>query len=69
MAKTNVPHLDMEERIDSSGCGKAYRELDECLLESDRDWRKCQKQVKAFRECMKKNEPDLNDGRLCLSDR
>lgn len=44
--------LDVDERIDSSGCGDSYRLLEECIVEADRDWRQCQPQVLAFRKCM-----------------
>lgn len=44
--------MDINERIDSSGCGDVYRELESCMVEFDRDWRKCQVEVLALRKCM-----------------
>jgi hypothetical protein len=44
--------MDIDERIDSSGCGDTYRRLEDCMVDADRDWRKCQVEVIAFRECM-----------------
>lgn len=38
--------VDIEEAIDRSGCSLDYYRLEECLGEHDRDWRKCQAQVK-----------------------
>ncbi|CAM9581517.1 unnamed protein product, partial [Sphacelaria rigidula] len=37
--------VDVEQAIELSGCSLDYYELEECLGEHDRDWRKCQKQV------------------------
>lgn len=36
------------------GCGKIYSALEACLAENDRDWRCCQDNVKALRECYDK---------------
>ena len=38
--------VDIEEAIDRSGCSLDYYRLEECLGEHDRDWRRCQAQVK-----------------------
>lgn len=32
-------------------CAQAYKDLEECLVEHDRDWKKCQAQVKALQLC------------------
>jgi cytochrome c oxidase assembly factor 4 len=45
--------VDIEGMIDRSGCGPAYYELEECLGEHDRNWKMCQKEVHALRECSK----------------
>lgn len=37
--------------INQQGCGKLYLQLEECLGEHDRDWRKCQAEVKAWKSC------------------
>lgn len=44
--------MDIDDRIASSGCHDQYRKLDDCLIESDRDWRRCQVQVTDLRKCM-----------------
>ncbi|GAQ90591.1 hypothetical protein KFL_006590040 [Klebsormidium nitens] len=42
---------DIDPMVDQQGCGKVYAKLEECLAEHDRDWRQCQKEVMALREC------------------
>ena len=37
--------------LDQKGCGHLHTELEECLAENERDWRRCQPQVKAFGKC------------------
>ena len=41
---TNVD-VDIEDMIEKSGCNGIYMQLEECLGENDRDWRKCQVEV------------------------
>ena len=48
----NQPHVDLDDRIESSGCSDSYKILEDCISENDRDWRKCQTQVLQFRKCM-----------------
>ncbi len=48
---TVAKDLDINDMIDKSGCGDVYMILEECLGEYDRDWRRCQSQVKALRRC------------------
>ena len=43
--------VDIESMIDRSGCGAPYYELEECLGEHDRDWKKCQKEVRDLQTC------------------
>ncbi|CAM9197503.1 unnamed protein product [Ectocarpus sp. 6 AP-2014] len=43
--------VDIEEAIDKSGCSSIYYRLEDCLGEHDRDWRRCQEQVKALKAC------------------
>lgn len=50
------PHIrvkgkDVDEMIDSNPCAQPYHLLEDCLADFDRDWRKCQKQVKALQQC------------------
>lgn len=49
-----------------NSCAKRYFELEDCLAEHNRDWKKCQKEVKALKECGKreeelKNKPLVSD--------
>jgi hypothetical protein len=37
--------VDIGDMIEKSGCNDKYSELEECLGEHDRDWRKCQVEV------------------------
>jgi hypothetical protein len=37
--------LDIGEMIEKSGCNDFYSNLEECLGENNRDWRKCQLEV------------------------
>lgn len=39
--------VDIEEAIEGSGCSKDYYRLEDCLGEHDRDWRRCQRQVRS----------------------
>lgn len=47
--------LDDEEEeaelLNQQGCAAVYFQLEECLAEHDRDWRRCQEQVEALRRC------------------
>lgn len=38
-------------------CAQAYKNLEECLIEHDRDWKKCQSQVKALQLCSSASSP------------
>ena len=40
--------------IKKTGCTEQNYAVQDCMFEN-RDWRKCQKEVKAFRECMMKS--------------
>mmetsp|Transcript_26940 Transcript_26940/g.75923 ORF Transcript_26940/g.75923 Transcript_26940/m.75923 type:complete len:85 (-) Transcript_26940:321-575(-) len=40
--------------VDQQGCGRVYAKLEECLGENDRDWRLCQREVAALKECYSK---------------
>ena len=37
--------------VNQDGCGRFYGLVEACLGENDRDWRKCQAPLKAWREC------------------
>jgi hypothetical protein len=36
---------------DQQGCGALYEVLEQCLGEHERDWRRCQEELVAFRRC------------------
>ena len=46
--------LDIDDKIDASGCGESYRRLDECIVVAERDWRKCRNEVELFKICMQR---------------
>jgi hypothetical protein len=52
-SKTPSPDggVDIGDLIDASPCSRQYYVLEECLGEHDRNWSKCQVQVRALREC------------------
>uniref|UniRef100_M4BWI2 CHCH domain-containing protein n=1 Tax=Hyaloperonospora arabidopsidis (strain Emoy2) TaxID=559515 RepID=M4BWI2_HYAAE len=43
--------LDVDELIERNRCHEDYYKLEDCLADFDRDWRKCQKQVKKLKQC------------------
>ena len=50
-ARAWADNLDIDPMVDQQGCGRLYAQLEECLGEHDRDWRRCQSELKAFRGC------------------
>ena len=40
--------------LDRSGCAKFHYKLQDCFHDNGGDWRKCQSEMKMFRECMNK---------------
>jgi hypothetical protein len=56
LKKTPNPHirvksLDVDEMIDNFACSRSYRNLEECLVQYDRNWSKCQEEVKLLQKC------------------
>ena len=47
-----------ELRIERSGCAAYHYQLQECYFEHNNDWRQCQQQMKAFRDCMMSKQTD-----------
>lgn len=43
--------IDIDETIKKMRCAKEYLQLEECLLNENRDWTKCQIYVKALKCC------------------
>lgn len=48
---------EWDQRIIDTGCAKENLALQLCQADS-RDWRKCAKEMQAFRKCWQKNEND-----------
>ena len=42
---------DDEDQTLTKGCALHYVALEECLGENARDWRQCQREMKAFKAC------------------
>jgi hypothetical protein len=40
--------------LERTACGPHHEALEQCLKDHDRDWRKCQAQLKSFGECFNK---------------
>jgi hypothetical protein len=47
----SAPEVDLAEMIEKSKCSELYYRLEECLGEYNREWRKCQVEVKALKDC------------------
>ncbi|NXS12626.1 COA4 factor, partial [Neodrepanis coruscans] len=45
----------LDSRIARTGCLEQHRELQHCMAEQ-RDWRRCQEQLRAFGACMARRE-------------
>lgn len=52
MQRSGEGEDDFDPIGDLKDCGDLYEELEVCLAEQNRDWTKCQKQVKAVRACV-----------------
>ncbi len=42
--------------LQRTGCVDYHHKLQDCFYDNGNDWRKCQKEMKMFRECMTKNK-------------
>lgn len=42
--------------LDRSGCAKFHYKLQDCFHDNGGDWRKCQLEMREFRECMNKQK-------------
>ena len=51
MHKGSQGGADIEAIIAAHPCSESYASLEVCLGEQDRDWRKCQAEVLALKEC------------------
>ena len=50
MKEEGPPALDLDLSVDSTGCGELNEEVLVCMSKH-RDWRKCQAEVQAFKQC------------------
>lgn len=53
---------DIDPLVNQQGCGRVYAQLETCLGEHDRDWRACQAQVEALKDCYR-NAKENDRGR------
>jgi hypothetical protein len=44
-------YVEDDSLLNQQGCGALYAALEDCLGEHERDWTKCQPEVKAFGRC------------------
>ena len=44
--------LDVDAQLDARGCVGAFEAVQLCLVDSWRDWTKCQRQIKEVKACM-----------------
>eukprot|EP00921_Rhytidocystis_pertsovi_P026417 GHVQ01042625.1.p1 GENE.GHVQ01042625.1~~GHVQ01042625.1.p1 ORF type:complete len:150 (-),score=25.79 GHVQ01042625.1:108-557(-) len=42
---------DIYDKIESTGCADMYEALENCVVDHDKDWRKCQQELHSFRRC------------------
>ena len=49
----------LEGIMEDSGCKDYYDVLEECLADNQRDWTKCQKQLKAWRGCFNRSDKSV----------
>ncbi|KAL8451373.1 hypothetical protein Emed_002038 [Eimeria media] len=42
---------DVDDKIEGTGCSKEYGALQDCLDDTDKDWRRCQKELHVFQKC------------------
>ncbi|XP_070578344.1 cytochrome c oxidase assembly factor 4 homolog, mitochondrial-like [Ptychodera flava] len=57
--KNDIEEEEEEDPVDrllsKSGCAKYHYAVQDCMVEH-KDWRKCQKEVTAFRECISQQQ-------------
>ena len=51
---TTAEEEEVDPLVNQQGCGRIYALLEDCLADTDRDWRKCQPQVQALKACHSK---------------
>ncbi|KAK1444790.1 hypothetical protein BgAZ_106960 [Babesia gibsoni] len=54
-ADSNV--LDYDDRIAQTGCAEQYDCLLDCLDKHNREWKRCQSELKELGKCMKGADP------------
>lgn len=56
-AKDDTDLLD--ELLNKTNCANLHYKVQDCIA-TTKDWRKCQAEVKAFKECIDKNQKPAN---------
>ena len=51
---TNDDDDPYDKMLQRTGCVDYHHKLQDCFYDNGNDWRKCQKEMKQFRECMDK---------------
>ncbi|KAF5153602.1 hypothetical protein TpMuguga_02g02300 [Theileria parva strain Muguga] len=57
MVNRNLDPLDVDERLELTGCKMEYDKLQNCIDKFDRDWRKCQIELKDLSKCLESKKP------------
>ena len=47
------PGVDVQTAVAASGCQQPLENLEDCIGTHDRDWRRCQREVRELKMCMK----------------
>lgn len=55
-----------EDPIERTGCAHLNDTVLECWHENGKDWRKCQKELKAFKECLDQYYAKMNKNQRSL---
>jgi cytochrome c oxidase assembly factor 4 len=48
--------VDIDDMISANPCATFYMKLEDCLVDSNRNWKTCQPQVRALKECSTGNK-------------
>ena len=59
--------IDIDALIETDGCSSIFYALETCLAENNRDWRKCQSYVQAWKTCSAQKKVDLKKTKLKTS--
>lgn len=48
-----------DKMLERSGCVEYHHKLQDCFFDQGGDWRKCQQEMKEFKECMKNKQQQV----------